>query len=52
LLQNPSQTNEDKLTNVRYVTSITLRNKRRDYMREKFNDTEIESKNKDTRDIN
>jgi 2-oxoglutarate dehydrogenase complex dehydrogenase (E1) component-like enzyme len=39
-LQNPNQTNEDNLNNVRRETGRTLRNKKREYQKEKINELE------------
>jgi hypothetical protein len=35
-LQNPSQINGDNLNNVRYETSRTFRNKKREYLKERM----------------
>jgi hypothetical protein len=38
--QNPSQTNEDNLNNIRHETSRTFRNKSRKYLKERKNELE------------
>jgi hypothetical protein len=50
-LQNPSQTNGDNLNNVRCKTIRIFRNKNRDYLKEKINELEMNSKNKNIRDL-
>jgi hypothetical protein len=50
-LQNPSQTNKDNLNNVRCETSRTFRNKKRQYLKEKVNGLETNSKNKNIRNL-
>jgi hypothetical protein len=47
LVQNPSQTNGDKLNNVRCEN----RNKKREYLKKKINEFETYSKNKNIRDL-
>jgi hypothetical protein len=44
-LQCPSQTNGDNLSNVRCKTSRTFKNKKREYLKEKSNELETNSKN-------
>jgi hypothetical protein len=44
-LQNPSQTNSDKLNNLRRENSKTFRNKKGEYVKEKINRTETNGKN-------
>jgi hypothetical protein len=39
-LQNPSQINEDNLSNVRCETSVTFQNKKREYLKEKIKELE------------
>jgi hypothetical protein len=45
-LQNPSQTNEDNLNNVRHETSNTVSNKKKEYLKDKINEFETNNKNK------
>jgi hypothetical protein len=52
LLQNPSQTSGDNLNSLGCETSRTSKNKRREYSKEKINELETDSKNKNIRDIN
>jgi hypothetical protein len=49
-LWNPSQTNGDKLNNVRCEINRTFSNKKSRYLKEKFNELETNSKNKNIRD--
>jgi hypothetical protein len=51
-LQNPSQVNEDNLSNVRWKASRHFRNKKREYLKDKINELESNSKNKIIRDLN
>jgi hypothetical protein len=50
-LQNPSQINRDNLQNLRCETSRTFRNKKREYLKGKINELEINNKNKNIRDF-
>jgi hypothetical protein len=50
-LQDPSDTNEDKLSNVRWEVSRHFRNKKREYLKDKINKLESTSKNKNIRDL-
>jgi hypothetical protein len=50
-LQNPSQTNGDNLNSVRREGSRIFRKKKREYLKEKINELERNSKNKNIRDI-
>jgi hypothetical protein len=43
-LQNPSQINGDNLQNLRHETSSTLRNKRKEYLKDKMNELETNNK--------
>jgi hypothetical protein len=45
-LQNSSQTNGDNLNRVRHKTGRTFRNKRQEYLKEKINEIETNSNNK------
>jgi hypothetical protein len=47
-LQNPSQAYGDNLKNIRCKTGRSLRNTMREYMKEKINELETNSKNKNT----
>jgi hypothetical protein len=40
-LQNPSQTNEDNLNNVKHEARRTFRNRKQEYMKENINELEI-----------
>jgi hypothetical protein len=50
-LQDPSETNEDNLGDVRWKASRHFRNKKREYLKDKINELESNSKNKDIRDL-
>jgi hypothetical protein len=50
-LQNPSVVNEDNLRNVRREASRRFRKKKREYLKGKITDTELNSKNKNIRDL-
>jgi hypothetical protein len=50
-LHNPIQTNRDNKKNVRNETNGTLRNKKREYLKEKINELERNSKNKNIRGL-
>ena len=50
-LQDPVQANRDNYFNERREASRTLRNKKRDYLKEKLNEVETNSKNKNIRDL-
>jgi hypothetical protein len=50
-LQNPNQTNGDKLQNLRRETSRTFRNIKREYLKGKVNELETNNKNKNIRDL-
>jgi hypothetical protein len=50
-LQNPNQINGDNLQNLRCETSRTFRNKKREYLKGKINELEINNKNKNIRDL-
>jgi hypothetical protein len=50
-LQNPSQINGDNLHNLRCETSRTFRKKKREYLKDKINELEINNKNKNIRDL-
>jgi hypothetical protein len=43
--------NEDNLSNVRREASRHFRNKKREYLRDKINEIELNSKNKNIRDL-
>jgi hypothetical protein len=43
--------NEDNLSNVRWEASIHFRNKKREYKKDKINELESNSKNKNIRDL-
>jgi hypothetical protein len=50
-LQDPSEVNEDNLRNVRREASRHFRNKERTYLKDKINEFESISKNKNIRDL-
>jgi hypothetical protein len=50
-LQNPSQKNGDNLQNLRHETSRTFRKKKRESLKGKINELEINNKNKNIRDL-
>jgi hypothetical protein len=51
LLQNPSNTNEDTLNNIRCGASRHFRNKKREYLKDKINELAMNTKNKNIRDL-
>jgi hypothetical protein len=50
-LQDPSVVNEDNLSNVTREASRHFRNKKREYFKDKINELESNSKNKNIRDL-
>jgi hypothetical protein len=50
-LQNPNQSNVDNLNNVRRGANRHFRNKKKEYLKAKINELEINSKNKNIRDL-
>jgi hypothetical protein len=50
-LQDPSVVNEDNLSNVRREVSRYFRNRKREYLKDKINEIELNSKNKNIRDF-
>jgi hypothetical protein len=50
-LQDPSEMNEDNLRNVRREASRHFRNKKREYLKDKINYIELNSKNKNIKDL-
>jgi hypothetical protein len=50
-LQDPSEINGDNLNNVRSEASRHLRNKKREYLKDKINELATNSKNKNIRDL-
>jgi hypothetical protein len=50
-LQDPSVVNEDNLSNVTWEASRHFRNKKREYLKDKINELESNSKNKNIRDL-
>jgi hypothetical protein len=50
-LQDPSEANEDNLSDVRREASKHFRNKKREYLKDKINELESNCKNKNTRDL-
>jgi hypothetical protein len=50
-LQEPSEANEDNLSDVRWEASRHFRNKKREYLKDKINELESNSKNKNIRDL-
>jgi hypothetical protein len=50
-LQDPSEVNEGNLNNIRMEASRYFRKKKREYLKDKINETELNSKNKNIRDL-
>jgi hypothetical protein len=50
-LQDPSEVNENNLSNVRREASRHFVNKKRQYLKDKINDIELNGKNKNIRDM-
>jgi hypothetical protein len=50
-LKDPSEANEDNLSDVRWEASRHFRNKEREYLKDKINEFESNSKNKNIRDL-
>jgi hypothetical protein len=50
-LQNPSQINGNNLQNLRYESSGTFRNKKREYLKGKINELETNNKNRNIKDL-
>jgi hypothetical protein len=50
-LQDPSEANEDNLSDVRREASRHFRNKKREYLKDKIKELESNSKNKNIRDV-
>jgi hypothetical protein len=50
-LHDPSEINEDNVTNVPREASRHLKNKKRECLKDKINDTELNSNNKNIRDL-
>jgi hypothetical protein len=50
-LKNPNQMNGDNLNNARYKTDTTLRNQKRESLKDKINVLETNSKNKNIRKL-
>jgi hypothetical protein len=50
-MQDPSIVNEDNLSNVRREASRHFRIKKREYVKDKINKLESNSKNKNSRDL-
>jgi hypothetical protein len=50
-LQNPSQVNGDNMNNVKREASRTFRTKKREYLKNKINELETKSNNKNIRDL-
>jgi hypothetical protein len=50
-LQDPSEANVDNLSDVRWEASGHFRNKKREYLKDKINKLESNSKNKNIRDL-
>jgi hypothetical protein len=50
-LQNQSEANEDNLTDVRREASRHFRKKKREYLKDKINELESNSKNKNIREL-
>jgi hypothetical protein len=50
-LQDPSEINGDNLINIRHEASKHFGNKEREYLKDKINDLEMNSKNENIRDL-
>jgi hypothetical protein len=50
-LQDPSEVNENNLSNVRREASRHFMNKKREYLKDRINDIELNGKNKNIRDL-
>jgi hypothetical protein len=50
-LQDPCEVNEDNLSDVGREASRHFRNKKREYVKDKINELELDSKNKNIRDL-
>jgi hypothetical protein len=50
-LQNPNQVNGDNMDNVRLEANTNFRTKKREYLKNKINELETNSKNKNIRDL-
>jgi hypothetical protein len=50
-LEDPSEVNEDNLISVRWEASRHFRNKKREYLKDKMNELESDSKSKNIRDF-
>jgi hypothetical protein len=50
-LQDPSEINGDNLNNIRGEASMCFKNKKREYLKDKINWLETNSKNKNNRDL-
>jgi hypothetical protein len=50
-LQDPSNASEDNLSDVWQEASRHFRNKKREYLKDKINELESDSKNKNIRDL-
>jgi hypothetical protein len=50
-LQDPSEGNEDNLSDVRWEASRHFRNKKREYLKDNINELESNNKNKNIRDL-
>jgi hypothetical protein len=50
-LENPSQTNGDNLNDVRYVKLVELSETKREYLKDRINDLETNSKKINIRDL-
>jgi hypothetical protein len=51
VVANPSQINGDNLQNLIFETSRIFRNKEREHLKGKINETETNNKNKNTGDL-
>jgi hypothetical protein len=50
-LQDPSETNEDNLNDIRQEATRHVRNRKREYLKDKINELESNSKNKNIGDL-
>jgi hypothetical protein len=49
-LQDPGEANGDNLNNIRHEASSSIRNKKREYLKDRINELATNSKNKNSRD--
>ncbi|PSN44834.1 hypothetical protein C0J52_16203 [Blattella germanica] len=50
-MREPNEQNSEQLCSIRLETTIFLKNKKREYLKEKINDLEINAKNRNIREL-